>query len=532
MHPWYHRTGASSLARGDRVSLAQRLPTELTDFLALPGPQSLLVRGPPGSGKSTLCLALLEAAAGHRVLVTSRVSHADLARAFPWLGDDGAAHTIQIVDTSQSEERLRDVGMSMARRHELLDTGSPDSKAAAEFLWLPSAVQEAWSRLPENAPAIVVIDSWDALVEQYLGGTSGTPAVDLPDRGEVERILLRALCRSRAHVVIVLERREESQLDYLVNGVIVTQREVSNDRMERWLWLPKLRGIRIANAAYPYTVEAARFQCIEPIKPYTQLKRGPHEREPDVMPGHIWPGSRSFAENFGRLPVGKSTLVETDNEVPDYVLQMFLAPMMSSVVDQNGRVLFIPRPSLSAKEIWDGARVGAPQHKLDQGLRVMDVTGQLEGAARRAAPELAKIVLPVGSLNPADGQAQPPGSSPENEVSRFLASGGTGTPALAVVHIAGLTSLASTVGSPVTPDIVDSYPAMTQAALGSSGLHMIFVGQTGQPLFEALRSLAAIHLHLRVRQGRVFVYGSKPWTTGLVLTEGSETTAFDLLKIV
>jgi KaiC/GvpD/RAD55 family RecA-like ATPase len=515
------------------VSLAQRLPTELTDFLALPGPQSLLVRGPPGSGKSTLCLALLEAAAGHRVLVTSRVSHADLARAFPWLGDDGAAHKIEIVDTSQSEERLRDIGISMARRHDLLDEGNPESKAAAEFLWLPSAVQEAWSHLPENGPSIVVIDSWDALVEQYLGGTSGTPSTELPDRGEVERILLRALCRSRAHVVIVLERREESQLDYLTNGVIVTQREVSNDRMERWLLLPKLRGIRIANAAYPYTVETARFQCIEPIKPYTQLRRGPHEKEPDVMPGHIWPGSHSFAENFGRLPIGKSTLIETDTEVPDYVIQMFLSPMMSSVVDQNGRVLFVPRPSLSAKEIWDGARVGAPNHKLDQGFRVMDVTGQLEGAARRTVPELAKMILPVGSIAPPNGGTPTtPQSIAENDVSRFLASGASGTPALAVLHVTGLTSLASAIGSPLTPDVVESYPAMMQTALGSSALHMMVVGQAGQPLFDALRSLAALHIHLRVRQGRVFVYGSKPWTTGLVLTEGSETTAFDLLKIV
>jgi len=513
------------------MSSTQRLPAELREFLALPGPQSLLVRGPPGSGKTTLCLALLEAAAGQRILLTSRVSQAELQRGFPWLGENGGA-SIQIVDTGSLEANLREMGRAAATAGQVLTGKSAETREIEEFMWLPSPIQEAWSRLPPNAASIVVIDSWDALIEQYLGGF-GPRSPDLPDRGEVERILLRQLGRGRAHVVIVLERREESQLDYLVNGVVVTQREMGNDRLERWVHLPKLRGIRIANSYYPYTVEAARFQCIEPMRAYTDMHRGRMEPEPDAMPGHLWPGSRSFAENFGRLPVGKTTLFEADNELPDQVLQSLLAPMMASVAAIGGRSLLVPSPSLSARDLWDSIKGSAPRARLEQGFRVVDVTGQLEGAARQTAPDLTPMVLPLRSLLPSS--APRPGSTepPETEVRKFIVSGGVaGAPVLGATYISGFVSLAAALKLPITADQVDSFPAMVQSALGGAPMHVVMLGRTGVPLLESVRSLAAIHIHLRVRQGRVFIYGSKPWTSGFVLAEGTDTVPYDLLRIV
>lgn len=514
------------------MSSTQRLPAELREFLALPGPQSLLIRGPPGSGKTTLCLALLEAAAGRRILVTSRVSPEELHRGFPWLGENHVASNIQIVDTTTLEANVREAAHAMRESGGMVQGSSTaDARELNEFLWLPSPIQEAWSRMPTDAPAIVVIDSWDALVEQYLGGF-GPASGELPDRSEVERILLRQLAKGRAHVVIVLERREESQLDYLVNGVVVTQRELANDRLERWLHLPKLRGIRIENGYYPYTVEAAKFQCIEPIHTYAEFQRGRFEPQPDEIPGYLWPGSRVFADAFGRLPIGKTTLFETDADLQDQVLQLLLAPMIVSVVNVNGRALLIPSPALSAKEIWDSVKGTVPKHRLELGLRVVDVTGQLGATAKQVSPEFARMVMPISALLPSPAE---PGSSepPDSEVRRFLRSGGVaGSPVLAATFVNGFASLASVLKMPLTADQVDTFPGLVQSALGGSPMHLLMLGRTGAPLFEGLRSLAAIHVHLRVRQGRVFVYGSKPWTPGFVLAEGSDTAPYDLLRVV
>lgn len=513
------------------MSYTQRLPAELREFLTLPGPQSLLVRGPPGSGKTTLCLAMLEAAPGHRMLLTSRVSQAELFRGFPWLGENGASE-IQIVDTGTIESNIRDIARAAAEAGRFVEGGAAERRELTDFMWLPAPIQEAWSRLPPDASSIVVIDSWDALIESYLGGV-GTKHEDLPDRQELERILLRQLGKSRSHVVIVLERREETQLDYLVNGVIVTQRETGNERLERWLQLPKLRGIRIANAFYPYTVEAARFQCIEPMRTYAGIQRGRVDPEPDAIPGYIWPGSQSFSESFGRLPVGKTSLFETDMEVQDQVLQILLAPMLASVASNNGRALLIPSPSLSAHEIWDSLRGTVPKARLEHGLRVLDVTGQLEGNAKSALPEFAPLILPARALLPHPAPAGGSGTATDSEVRRFFASAGTsGGPVVTVVFASGYASLATLLRAPLTQDQVETFPAFAQGMLGGTQSHLAMAGRTGAPLVESVRSLAALHVHLRVRQGRVFVYGSKPWTSGLVLTEGSDSAPYDLLRIV
>ncbi len=513
------------------MSYTQRLPAELREFLTLPGPQSLLVRGPPGSGKTTLCLALLEAATGHRTLLTSRVSQTELFRGFPWLGENGGSQ-IQIIDTSGLEMNFHDIAKAKSETRRMVDDAAAPGRELSDFLWLPSPIQEAWAQVPADAPSIIVIDSWDALIESYMGGV-GPKSDDLPDRAEIERIMLRQLAKGRSHVVIVLERREETQLDYLVNGVVVTQRELGNDRLERWLQLPKLRGIRIANAFYPYTVESARFQCIEPMRAYSDLHRGRFEPEPDAIPGFIWPGSRTFAENFGRLPVGKTSLFETDAEVQDQVLQMLVAPMLAAVANVNGRSLLIPSPSLSAREIWDSLHGTAARNRLEHGIRVLDPSGQLEATARHALPELAPLVLPAQSLLPTPGAAHETGAAPDSEVRRFLASGGpVGGPVLTAVFVNGFTSLATALHAPLTSEQVESFPGFAQSMLGGMPSHILLVGRTGNPLVEAVRSLAALHVHLRVRQGRVFVYGSKPWTSGLVLTEGNDAAPYDLLRIV
>jgi KaiC/GvpD/RAD55 family RecA-like ATPase len=68
------------------MSSVVRVPPELDAFLRLQPPQSLLIRGPPGSGKTMLSLALVEGFPGRRVYVSLRVSREGLLEQIPWLG--------------------------------------------------------------------------------------------------------------------------------------------------------------------------------------------------------------------------------------------------------------------------------------------------------------------------------------------------------------------------------------------------------------------------------------------------------------
>lgn len=509
------------------MSTSVRLPAELAEFIALEGPQTLLIRGAPGSGKSTLCLALLEAAQGERILVSNRVSNRELHREFPWLGTNGS-QGIQIVDTSSPDAFVTESVRAAARSAEIVADSPQERREVDEFFLLPPAIQEAWSQIPTDRPSLVVVDSWDALVEQYLGGYHSDGANGV-DRAEIERMLLRRMGRTHAHLVLVLEREEQTHLDYLVNGVVVTERDYGHDRLERWLRIPKLRGIRVANASYPYTVEGAKFQCIEPIRPHSELHAGQFDVEPDALPGHLWPGSQAFTEAFGRLPVGKTSLLETDEEFPDSIVQLILGAAIGFAMQRGGHVLVVPSPTLSAEEIWESITLSAPKGKASETLRVVDVTGQLERHVRSTRPDLSNVIVPTRSLVPPD-PASPPD---DNEISRFLKGGvKDGFPSLAIAYLSGLKALASALKIPLTPEVVDTFPASIQSSLGTTRMHIVAIGGPEDSFFESMRSLAAMHITMRMRQGRAFLYGRKPWTPGFVLTDAANGGPYGLLRVV
>src|SRR6266699_5535900 len=63
------------------------LPPEILQFFHNPGGHSLLIKGPAGTGKTTLALQLLETIYGfeRNFYLSSRVSDRTLLTQFPWL---------------------------------------------------------------------------------------------------------------------------------------------------------------------------------------------------------------------------------------------------------------------------------------------------------------------------------------------------------------------------------------------------------------------------------------------------------------
>lgn len=506
------------------MSSVVRLPPELLDFLGLPGPQTLLIRGPPGSGKTTLSLALLEAFRGARILVTSRVPGRELHREFSWLGSNGD-QAIQVIDTSEMEESVHDAARVMDRAREvLLAPLDAESRDTSQFLWLPPPVQEAWSRLRTEAPSLIIVDSWDALIESFLGAP-GDPSRAVPDRAHVERLLIRRMGRAPAHLVFVLEREDQTSLDYLVNGVVVTRRETVDDRLSRWMTLLKLRGVRIANAVYPFTLEGGRFESILPVRPYASMRTGPPDPEPDPLAGHLWPGSRSFAEIFGRLGLGRITLIEIDDQASSRVGELLTAPVIAHVLGRGGRVLLIPHSSDTPEDVYAAITPAVSERRFLEGVRVIIPPGPPPPGKER----LWSIVLPA-LRDPGTAPVAEPSESP---AIRFLREGASErSPGLLVVSLQGLSAVARATGVPVTEAIASQLPETFVATVRGHPVHSIITGPRDAPTLDPLRAIASIRIVVSVRQGRIFLHGVAPWTPNLVLAEGAEGTPYHLLRVV
>ena len=502
-----------------------RLPEELLKFLDLPGPQTLLVRGPPGSGKTTLSLALLEAFHGDKFLVTSRVPNREINREFPWLGNNGSRH-IEVVDTSEMEESVHDIArvINQAREYLLLPEPTREDREFAKFLWLPPPLQDTWARLRPPTPALIVIDSWDALVEQFLAD-EGHSEGPVPDRDQIERLLIRRMSRTPAHLVFIRERDDQTALDYLVNAVVVTDRTSKNDRLERWMTLMKLRGVRIENPVYPYTLESGRFESILPLRPYAELRSGPPDPEPDAMPSHIWPGARVFADNFGRLAFGKTTLLEMDTEVSGRVADVIVLPMVAHVLRQGGRVVMLPLSSQTPRDCYEMLNGAVPKERFLSHCRFVLAPGPIPPSST----EMWETVLPVARAS----ERPTPATLLESEAIRFLREGASArTPGLLVVSVSGFISFVSSLGMRVTTETAARVAEAYQPAIRDVPVHAVIVAREEPELVAPLRVTAAVRVAVGIRQGRVFLHGIVPWTPSFVLTEGSETSPYELLRVV
>jgi KaiC/GvpD/RAD55 family RecA-like ATPase len=485
------------------------------DFLQRPPPETMLVRGLAGTGKSTFALTLLSAFPGRKVYVTSRVSSRELHRDFPWLGENGSAG-VSVVDASRRSSTLRETARALQKVNELLVDGNGTGEAAS--LWMPSPLQEAWSLSRSDEPTMVVIDSWDAVVEKYLGVPASLND-GLPDRAEMERLVLDQLNRGPLHTVLILEREEASQLDYLVNGVLSTERITVDGRAERWLHLLKLRGVRLDNATYPFTLEKGRFQCITPIQPDFVPRLRPPDPEPEARPGYLWPGSMDYAAAFGRLSLGHVSLFETEQGVLEGAIRLVFAPIVAQVIQGGGRVFHILAPQISPREVWKLYEPLVSRETFRRQVRIQSPAG-----LDTDEPELEGVMVPLPTSTESGTHTRSP------EALQFLREGSkTGAPNLSIVWVAGLNALGAVTGTRYRPETL---PSLVLEWASGTNIHEIFVGVGGDPLVESVRSMASVRLRFGSRGGRVFVYGTQPVTPPFVLVEGDCRKTYGLLRVV
>ena len=414
------------------MSAILRLPPELVEFSLREPPRSLLIRGEPGAGKSTLALTVLSAFRGKRLLVTSRVTKEEIENDYPWLRTN-VEGPVEVIEALANTSRLETKGRAIRAGAELIHSTPDDTEL--ESLWLPDGVIDAFSRVGPGTPGMIVVDSWDALVEQYVGGVKHDSG-PYPDREEIERLMLGVLGRGRVHLVLVVEREGPSQLDYLVDGVVACVVTSNEERLERWSHLKKMRGVRVNHAWYPYTLEGGRFLCIAPMPPDFRTQLRPPQPEPDPLPGKLWPGSFDFASHFGRLPFGRATLLEVERGVPIEAVRLLISPAISQVLKVGGRVLVTLPPSLSASDVWRSFRgVLSPEQFVEQ-VRIYAPSGL---NPNEGDVELLEKVTVSGPT--AEGPAM---TTRMPEASRFLREGNAGgIPSLGVSWVSGLRAASS-----------------------------------------------------------------------------------------
>jgi KaiC/GvpD/RAD55 family RecA-like ATPase len=301
------------------------------ESLLKPFIKTIVIKGKPGAGKTTLSFELMRMV-GSGLYVSTRTALKELVDQYPYikpLVEEGAVRGISFED---------------------LRLGS-----AADVM---ESVLKATEELKNP---VIILDSWDSIARE----------LDPIERLRAEKSLAAMVEPTDSKLVFVSETAETSSLDYLADAIVVLEdREVDGARMRYIVW-EKIRGVPIPQKRYIFTLHEGWFRLFQPLI----MKRPEPTREfkPLELEGAYSTGSMQLDRLLGRgMPKGSGTLFLLGREVSSYAILPFIAMMISNFVMTGGSAVVMPIAGISMRTMTE-ATAGQLPEELRSRVKVVDV---------------------------------------------------------------------------------------------------------------------------------------------------------------
>ncbi|OEU57373.1 MAG: hypothetical protein BA871_07545, partial [Desulfuromonadales bacterium C00003096] len=281
---------------------------------------SLLIKGEPGTGKTMLALEILDKFGGDSaVYLSSRVSLPALYNQFPWLeGRTG----FQVIDATN---------LYFASKAFL------KPRSFSELLYTKLAAAEK--------PATLVIDSWEAIIS----GGKGEKKEEL--EAAMTDMVRDYASKYRMNLILITETTDTTPLDYIVDGILEESRITIDYRRGREILLKKLRGTRIDQHKYGYTLDGGRFRYFPPFE-RRQIEK---PRRIEVVPNtatNVSSGCVEFDRILGDgLSRGSTTIIEYGDDFSLLGYHSLVAHAIINTIQQGNYCVKIPSSG------WDERRL-------------------------------------------------------------------------------------------------------------------------------------------------------------------------------
>jgi KaiC/GvpD/RAD55 family RecA-like ATPase len=329
------------------------IPGEIKDFFQIENGQTLLIKGLPGTGKTTLALEIMNSLCEDRngMYISTRVDPRRLYAINPWIKE--ALRPKNVVNATQTKllESLKGMGKDLSNYYAVLDF-----------------FKVFFDETEEMDNPMIIIDSWDAVLNYtaHLIGES---------QHSFEQNICEFARDLDTHLIFVSEFANVMPLDYIVDGVVTMEqfrlpgyaKGSVRTRYVRQIKLDKLRGVEIGQKTYTVTLHEGRFRFFEPYREHKDaLIASDGVRVPDLSKDRISTGIPDLDTVTGGLKYGSCNVLEIDHGVGKRYYQILTA--LASNAIKNGRGVFI-LPSLgyqlSSRDIFVPTNVIVSQPEGD-----------------------------------------------------------------------------------------------------------------------------------------------------------------------
>ncbi len=375
-----------------------------------------MIKGEAGTGKTTLALQLIEAAAAkqNQYYLSSRVSDESLFRQFPWLKE--SSERIRLLKASKAFLLHMTSGRQPLQPVTGQDADLGDLSPAIELLkafneetekltvdrtelhrlegqieegtvsggedFIPSRVgldsnsidlvlgrllpelEVAYDRVEESLPdrSLIVIDSIDGLSEKY----------DIPAERLLTVIQKDIVEGSGSNVVYVLETSGGTHMDYLGDGVVFMSASEISGRRVRLISLDKLRGVKVDRHKYTFTLVNGRLETFPPspnVLPHSRRKWKP------VVPPSAESasfGSSQLDSIFGGLQYGSVALLEVGPSVPSIYTDVIQDALVAGFAHKGNGVAWIPSRKASYDMLHDRISGMIGEDRFERNVRIFE----------------------------------------------------------------------------------------------------------------------------------------------------------------
>ncbi len=284
---------------------------------------NLIIKGPPGAGKSTLALEILKSNPDG-IYISTRLTPKSLYNQFPWIED--YLKQENILDASQTYiPDTRNLGDHL--------------KSILYYQDIPAFIKILYEKTSEINNPIVVIDSWNAIIESSQEGRKDK------NPNKTNYMFAEFVRQMNAKVIMVLEEEGKTNWDYIADGILSLENIIDSGRILRKLQITKLRCQEIRNPIREYTLLNGRFRCMDIFN-----KNNMKTFARSFLPNHDLDEKESLLAGITNLDKllnnglkrRQSLLIERKGIVSEDNLLFFLFPYIINNLKGNGRIIMLP----------------------------------------------------------------------------------------------------------------------------------------------------------------------------------------------